>query len=384
MNILILKNSLGRGFGGPAEDLENFLLLDAQNTVVTVSHPLNKQSEQISELWFYDQGRLIRRITITRKKFSVISFLWDFYYTRRLLKNVKLEFDYVFAFNLLTTAQVLSKRICESPVLISWYVDFVPFKTRGFFKYPLIILNLFVSKKISARIENNSKAAQERAKFDSNKSIFKSYIVPIGVPKKSFCERTSALSRPAKMVFLGTLNSRNGIDKLLDILIELGKMDFSFKLDVIGTGEMFNKLNQHVVDFDLSQKVKIHGYLPDGPEIDNLLFNASVGLAPYSNEVDGFTQFADPLKIKRYMAAGLAVIMSDVPATSALMTQFGGAVCLPSSASASNWAREICRILSDEAELKIRQSQASDYSVNFQNEIILDQLFKQLQKDFSS
>jgi len=44
-----------------------------------------------------------------------------------------------------------------------------------------------------------------------------------------------------------------------------------------------------------------------------LLSSASIGLATYLESEESFTQFADPGKLKNYLAAGLPIVMTRVP-----------------------------------------------------------------------
>src|SRR5450755_4442805 len=56
-----------------------------------------------------------------------------------------------------------------------------------------------------------------------------------------------------------------------------------------------------------------------------LIAGSSIALAPYRATADNFTRFADPSKVKGYLAAGLPTLVTDVPPNARELERCGGA-----------------------------------------------------------
>src|SRR4030042_5137752 len=53
------------------------------------------------------------------------------------------------------------------------------------------------------------------------------------------------------------------------------------------------------------------GFIPDPYEVDKITSQASLGVAMYQPNA-GFVAYTEPGKVKRYLACGVPVIMTDV------------------------------------------------------------------------
>jgi glycosyltransferase involved in cell wall biosynthesis len=63
----------------------------------------------------------------------------------------------------------------------------------------------------------------------------------------------------------------------------------------------------------------------DHTTIERILAAGSVAVAPYDTEIDSFTRFADPGKLKVYLAAGLPIVLTDVPPNARALADAGAA-----------------------------------------------------------
>ncbi len=114
-------------------------------------------------------------------------------------------------------------------------------------------------------------------------------------------------------MFLGHLVPRQGVSKLLDAISVLQARGESIELDVVGTGPEEHMLREHAHALGLDGVVRFHGYVPDHREVERLLADSSLAVAPYEPSATTFTRHADPGKLKAYLAAGLPTILTDVP-----------------------------------------------------------------------
>jgi glycosyltransferase involved in cell wall biosynthesis len=63
----------------------------------------------------------------------------------------------------------------------------------------------------------------------------------------------------------------------------------------------------------LDDAVEFMGYVKDHREAERLLAECAFAVALFNPDLDDFSYYADPGKIKTFLAAGLPVIMTNVP-----------------------------------------------------------------------
>jgi glycosyltransferase involved in cell wall biosynthesis len=85
------------------------------------------------------------------------------------------------------------------------------------------------------------------------------------------------------------------------------------KVWIIGSGPYERTLRESIEQESLSSYFKFYGYTNHCLTYQ-LLPICGVGLAPYVNEDKGTFRFCDPLKVKDYLACGLPIIITKVPA----------------------------------------------------------------------
>ena len=69
--------------------------------------------------------------------------------------------------------------------------------------------------------------------------------------------------------------------------------------------------------------------MPDHRRVEELLAEASIAAAPSDPSETTFTRFADPGKLKSYLAAGLPIVLTDVPPNARELADEAGAELVP-------------------------------------------------------
>ena len=116
-----------------------------------------------------------------------------------------------------------------------------------------------------------------------------------------------------------------------------------------------------------------HGFLPSHRDVEALLAQCSVGVAPYVPSPDSFSNFADASKLKSYLAAGLPIVMTDVPPNAAELVEAAGAevvACEPESLAAG-----IEGCFADGERWVARRDAALDYARRYDWAVVLDEAF---------
>lgn len=166
-----------------------------------------------------------------------------------------------------------------------------------------------------------------------------------------------------RIVFIGHLVARMGVAIALDALELLVARDAGVHLDIAGHGPLERELRERVAATGLGEHVTFHGFIDDHGVLERLLAASSLGLAPYVPDPDSFTRFADPSKLKSYLAAGLPIVLTDVPPNAGELAAQAGAEIVPYDAEAL--AAAIQRALANPTEWAARRAAALEYAQRF-------------------
>jgi glycosyltransferase involved in cell wall biosynthesis len=282
--------------------------------------------------------------------------------------------DVWFGFNPLTCARgLVARRQGRARRVILWSVDFVPDRF-GPGTLPTRIydrLDALCCRHADARIELSEAARDARnRRHNVRPDSADAHVVAMG----AWIDRTPTTPpdgfRRRRVVFLGHLVERQGVGTLLDALTTLGDV----AADVIGTGPLETELREHSKRAGLD--VTFHGYVPDHRKVEQLLSRSSVAVAPYAQTDETFTRYADPGKLKAYLAAGLPIVLTDVPPNARRLAAEGGAEVVADDPAAL--ADAISRALASTEQWRARRESALDYARRFDWNVLLGELLAKL------
>lgn len=109
------------------------------------------------------------------------------------------------------------------------------------------------------------------------------------------------------LIFMGSLDARWGVDLSIRAMPLLRRQIPGIRLLIAGRGTAEQELRQLAFSMGVNDCVRFEGFVPY-PDLPNLLAQADIGVA--TSRQNAFRQYASPLKIVEYMAAGLPVICS--------------------------------------------------------------------------
>lgn len=153
-----------------------------------------------------------------------------------------------------------------------------------------------------------------------------------------------------RLVFLGHVIKKQGLQLVVEALPQVARKFTDVELIVIGSGPYLATVSDLAESLGISSRVQLLGYIVDEYEVARILRSAVVGLAPYLESRDSFTQFADPGKLKNYLAAGLPIVMTPVPFNADLLESMRCAVLV--SGNAKSIADGICDLFAEDAEMQ--------------------------------
>ena len=163
---------------------------------------------------------------------------------------------------------------------------------------------------------------------------------------------------------------------MLEALALLRSRGATLTLDVIGDGDQLPALRQQAGRLELTDAVRFHGYLEDHREVERLLAEGSVAAAPYVPGESTFTRWADPGKLKAYLAAGLPIVLTDVPPNAGELAAEAGAEIVEPTPDAL--AIGIERVLASPEAWSERRERALAYVRRFDWPCLFGDLFAKL------
>jgi glycosyltransferase involved in cell wall biosynthesis len=358
---------VSNGFAdGPAQALRDYLV--ARNVdVVTVFHPLTPEQGTQHRIATYGGGKRLDEHAVTLPLQPPASYALD-----PFVPLLPPKVDAWFGFNPLACARGLASRaLGRAGRVFLWSVDFVPDRfgrdtvaTRIYDR-----LDRLCCRHADARVELSTRAREARDRRHRLSAAAPAHVVPMGAWLERVPTTTPDSFRRRRVVFLGHLVPRQGVDGLLDALARLDGVS----ADVIGTGPLESELRERARDRD----VTFHGYLADHRDVERLLGASAVAVAPYRHTAETFTRYADPGKLKAYVAAGLPIVLTDVPPNARELAAEAGAEVVADDAAAI--ADGISRALASPEQWRARREAALAYARRFDWNVLLAGLLEKLE-----
>ena len=150
---------------------------------------------------------------------------------------------------------------------------------------------------------------------------------------------------PPQVIFVGHLLEKQGVQLVLRALPRVREEVPDIRLLVVGDGPYRGRLEALAGELGVDDVVEFAGYVEYHEEVEERIGESVVGLAVYEPRIASFTAYADPGKIKTYLAAGIPVITTDVVHSASDLAEEGAAIVVPYDADAL--ATAVVGVLSD-------------------------------------
>lgn len=304
---------------GPGQDLRDFLNNKQIDELLFIGHPLFYSSRvEGSSYYIYREGNLLK--STTSKNYNIpllLKFAYSFALTlvwgSRFIKNYDL---YVGCNNLNTLAGLVLKKFGRVKKCIYYVIDYNPSRfSNKFINFLYHKSDQFCVKHCDETWNLSPRMAEGRKKYFGF-SGGNQKVVPIGVWFDRIHRRDPTEIEKHTAVFMGHILEKQGIQHVLKAMPEIIRHTPDFRFEILGEGPYKPELQYLVKELGLGQSVNISGYTNDHRDLENKINKYAFAFAPYNKyEEDGtlsFTYFADPAKLKLYLACGLPVLLTDV------------------------------------------------------------------------
>jgi len=353
---------------GPAQDLKEYLILEKIERIFFIGHPLfyDKKLDG-SGFEKYENGELIEKKYAKIKKIpEVISYIKHIMKSIRWVRKTGLKWDlFFFFFNLNALAGIVLRRFGRVKKVVYYVIDYNPKR----FANPIINwiyhkVDQFCVKHSDEtwNLSNRMKVARKKYfGFDKGNQVE----VPIGIWFKRY--KISKRSESPTLAFMGHVLKKQGVQHIIKAIPKIVKKIKNFKFLVIGGGDYVGALKKLSKDIGVEKLVEFTGFIESHKDVEKRLSAASAAAVIYEKYDEkgdlSFTYFADPGKLKSYMASGLPIVLTDVPhnAKEIERKECGKIV----NTGTDNIANAVIEMMSDRKRLAIYQKNAREFAKKY-------------------
>lgn len=175
-------------------------------------------------------------------------------------------------------------------------------------------------------------------------------------------------------IFVGHLTEKQGLQLMIEAIPLISHQLPQFHLDIIGDGPYRKTLEQLVAQKGLRKAVTFHGFIKSDATVERLVAKSALTLALYRKEKDPFSYYADPGKLKVYLAAGVPVVLTDVPAVARAIARAKAGVL--TEYDARSVANAITKLLKNPRQLARYRAKARAFAKQFDWPVIFEKAFR--------
>lgn len=372
-----------RVFPSIIDDLKKYLIDNRCGELWYIIHEFNTLETRRSFIEHYRNGELIETHYGLDYRFipepyvNIKDFLYSMYWMLFKVRKGVDVFIGLGGFDAL--CGTLVQRIKRIRNVLFYTVDYVPrrFKNRSLNElYHLI--DRFELARVTETWNVSPRMPEARESFrDLSAAKYPQHTVPIGIWYDQIQRYEFDEIDKTELVFIGGLFEKQGVQLVLRAVPRILKKVPEFRFRIIGTGPYGDVLKGLAEELGISRHVIFEGGIPDQEVANEKLARAALAVAMYDKRIDDFSYFADPGKIKNYLAAGLPVLLTDVPHNAHEIERRRCGKVLDYSEEAV--AEAVIELMTDEDLLKEFRKNSLEYARQFDWNALLDSNLARLQ-----
>ena len=301
---------------GPSQELVSFLK-DKIYLLSFIDHPFSYAKKKRSSVTLYQKGEIIKKLVAPRIFGPDIFYYFkDFLFTILFVLKTGRKFDFCLAVdNLNTLSALILRKFGIVKKVIYYTIDYTPKR----FLNPLFNLIYHKIDKFCCyhtdliwSSSNRMKKARQKKGLDL-KRCADEIIVSDGCHFKEIKRPIKKKINRFKLVFMGHLIANKGVDLILRSLPLIVKKYPKTILTIVGAGPEEKKLKSLAQRLNIRKNIIFTGFIKSHQELERIIANCGIAIAPYVPDPKSFTFFSDVGKVKVYLACGLPVLITDVP-----------------------------------------------------------------------
>ncbi len=336
-NIVVLchsdkVNNIRTSGSGPLQYLLNYLIGEKAKYIFVIEQPhptsrqgivhnmeIYKDGQQIENVYFKNfsfLSKIKNPVSKTYIRLKIKDMLANSFFYDYIKKNYNpSSIDYLIGMDSLNPLQAtLYRKKLNIQKIVYYIYDWSIWR----YKNPILnFLFLFLDKlacKYSDFIWNiNSAIADGRKRILKwNIPDKKQITVNHAVEYKSEIINKIKKIKENQVIFSGSFCYENGVHWLPEIAKYVSELDKNIILLITGGGGELEEILKEKIKKDSLANIILTGYINDLLELDQLMCESAIGLAPYPDMKVSTKRFGDVIKIRTYFACGLPVVSTDV------------------------------------------------------------------------
>lgn len=304
----------------PDDDLTSYLNQQGYAKVLHICHSFIDAPDRKSYYRYYENGNLKRE----HSSFDFhgwpepLLYLKELFYTWWWVVSSRTRWDtYIGMDGLCVLFGNILRAIGSVKKTIFWAIDFVPEARFGSALKNWIYhtINTHGYTQSDEMWDLSPRMAEARHKYlNFPESKYKMRrLVPYG----SWTDRIQRYRwedcKQHQLVFMGILLEKQGVQLVLNAVPSMVKKLPDFHFVIIGGGPYRKELEELVKKLKIEKYCTFTGKIPDHQDLEKVIAQSAVAVAPYIAKLDTWTYYADPGKVKTYLACGVPVVLTDLP-----------------------------------------------------------------------
>lgn len=363
---------------GPSEAVENYLKTRSDKLGV-IYHPFHYCADRRSRLKEYRQGQLKREVSQGGWNLPpLLTYVKDALFTLLYFLRLGGRFDvYLGADPLNTVVGVVLKWLKLTDFVIFYTIDWMPDRfSNKWLNAVYHWLDRFCVRHCDAAWNISPRIQEVRRSQGLPDS--RNILVPVGVDLEKIELPDKSGKEPSELVLLGALAPSKGVDMVIEAFPSLKERFPQLTLHVIGKtphdavedGVVYQPYEPRLAA--LGAGVVLHGAKPHD-EVLAMLPGYDIALALYKPSPNNLSQWADPSRVKDYLACGLPTIITPVPEIHKdIRTLEAGMVV---DYAVEPLAEAIGSLLADPGQWRAMRENALRYMDSYAWSAILDRVF---------
>lgn len=315
-----VKHTYFESAGTPEAEMVRFLLGRAEN-ILYIRHPFSDAKEiplNTTAVEYDSGGGVVSEHTAPLVRGNALLFyvkdvILSLYYVLRSGRKYDL---YAGSDNLNALAGIVLRMLGRVRCVAFYVIDFTPARFPGRLMNGVYqAINKFCCYHADAiwNVSPAMAAGREEIGIRGEKSA-PQITVPLGCDYDRIRECAAGKRDDHAIVYFGGLRAEHGPGLILEALPRvLGEFPDAHVV-FAGGGELREELEDRAAELGLGDRVRFTGFIASDAEAYSILNGCGLALATYPPGDDTYKRFCDPGKVKIYLAAGLPVLITDVPA----------------------------------------------------------------------
>lgn len=383
-SIVSVKHTYFESAGTPEAEMVRFLKGKAAS-ILYIRHPFPDASQiplNTTMVEYGPDGNVIREMTAPAVHGNALLFylkdlILSLYYVFRGGRKYDL---YIGSDNLNSLAGIILRMLGRVRSVVFYVIDFTPVRFQGKLMNAVYQAINKICCYHADVIWNVSPAMiSGREKIGIRRSLSApQLVVPLGCDVKRIQQFAAAKRDSHALVYFGALREEHGPGLVLEVLPAILREIPDARVVFAGDGKMRESLETRARELGIADRVQFTGFISSDEDVYRILSGCGLALATYPPDDATYKRYCDPGKVKIYLACGLPVLITDVPAVAGEIVERGAGAIVDYDAESLTEA--VIRILMNPAEQACMSKNALNLAAEYDWDAIWERTFGEMEK----